>query len=80
MQTLFEVRVSEFQSEDPGFDPLTGQGEGQFFCPSESTMQILFEVRVSEFQSEDPGFDPLTGQGERQFFCPSESNAEFVCA
>ena len=23
--------------EDPGFDPLTGQGEGQSFCPSEST-------------------------------------------
>ena len=24
--------------EDPGFDPLVGQGEGQFFCPSESTL------------------------------------------
>ena len=30
------VRGSEFKSEDPGFD-LVGQGEGQFFCPSDST-------------------------------------------
>ena len=22
----------------PGFDPLAGQGERQFFCPSESTL------------------------------------------
>ena len=29
------VRESEFKSEDPGFDPWAGQGEGQFFCPSE---------------------------------------------
>ena len=31
------IRASEFKSKDLGFDPLTGQGEGQFFCPSEST-------------------------------------------
>ena len=27
------VRASEFKPEDPRFDPLAGQGEGQFFCP-----------------------------------------------
>ena len=32
------VRASEFKSEDPGFDTLPGQSEGQFFCPSESTL------------------------------------------
>ena len=32
------VRASEFKSEDPGYNPLTGQGEGQFFYPSESTL------------------------------------------
>ena len=33
------VRESEFKSEDPGFEPLAGQGEGQFiFCLSESTL------------------------------------------
>ena len=32
------VIESEFKSEDPGFDPLAGQGQGQFFCPSESTL------------------------------------------
>ena len=32
------VRASEFRSEDSGFDPLVGQSEGQFFCPSESTL------------------------------------------
>ena len=31
------VRASEFKSEDPGFDPLAGQGRAQFFYPSEST-------------------------------------------
>ena len=31
-------RASGFNSEDPGFDPLTGQGGGQFFCLSESTL------------------------------------------
>ena len=31
------VTASEFQSEDPGFDPLVWQCEGQFVCPSEST-------------------------------------------
>ena len=36
--TLLSSRASEFKSEDPGFDPLAGQGEGQFFCPSESTL------------------------------------------
>ena len=30
------VRASKFKSEDPGFDPLVGQDEGQFFYPSES--------------------------------------------
>ena len=29
---------SEFKSEDPGFDPLAGQGEVQFSCLSESTL------------------------------------------
>ena len=29
------VRASEFKTEDPGFDPLVEQGEGQFFCPPE---------------------------------------------
>ena len=32
------VRVSEFYSEDPGFDHEAGQGEGQFFCLSQSTL------------------------------------------
>ena len=32
------VSESEFKSKDPGFDPLVRQGEGQFFCPSESTL------------------------------------------
>ena len=32
------VRESEFKSEDPWFDPLAGQGERQFLCPSESTL------------------------------------------
>ena len=27
------VRQLEFKSEDPGFEPLSVQGEGQFFCP-----------------------------------------------
>ena len=30
--------ASGFQSEDLGFDPPTGLGEGQFVCPSESTL------------------------------------------
>ena len=30
------VREWEFKSKDLGFDPLVGQGEKQFFCPSES--------------------------------------------
>ena len=32
------VSASEFKSEDPEFDPLVGQGEGQYFCPFESTL------------------------------------------
>ena len=28
------VSASELKPEDPGFDPLAGQGEGQFFCLS----------------------------------------------
>ena len=32
------VRVSEFTYEDPEFDPLVGQVEEHFFCPSESTL------------------------------------------
>ena len=32
------VRESEFKSEDPGFNPLVGQGEVQFFWPCESTV------------------------------------------
>ena len=31
------VRVSELKPKDPGFDPLVGQGEEQFFCPCQST-------------------------------------------
>ena len=30
------VRASQFKSEDPGFDPLAGQGEEQFFYLSDS--------------------------------------------
>ena len=37
------VIASEFKSEDPEFDLLAGQGEGQFFCPSEST---LVQIRL----------------------------------
>ena len=32
------VSESKFKSEDRGFDPLVGQGGGQFVCPSESTL------------------------------------------
>ena len=32
------VKASELKSEDPRFDPLAGQGEEQFVCPSESTL------------------------------------------
>ena len=33
------VSALEFKSEDPGFDPLMGQGEGQFFLyPPESSL------------------------------------------
>ena len=32
------IGVSEFKSEDRGFDPLAEQGEGLFFCPSRSTL------------------------------------------
>ena len=32
------VRESELKSEDPGFDPLVGQGEEQFLCPAESPL------------------------------------------
>ena len=35
-------REFEFKPEDPGFDPLKGQGQGEgqvfFFCPSESAL------------------------------------------
>ena len=31
---------SEFKSEDPGINPLAGQGERQFVCPSESTQEL----------------------------------------
>ena len=31
-------RQPEFKSKDLGFNPLAGQGEKQFFCPSESTL------------------------------------------
>ena len=41
------VRALEFQSEDPGFDPLAGQGEEQFFCPSES--KLLCRLVCSSF-------------------------------
>ena len=32
-------RTSEFYSEDPGFDPLAGQVEKQFLCPSSLTLE-----------------------------------------
>ena len=32
------VRLSEFKSKGPWFDPLVGQGEGQFFFSFESTL------------------------------------------
>ena len=32
------VRESEFKSEDPGFDPMVGQGEEQVFCPPPSQL------------------------------------------
>ena len=32
------VRVSEFKSKDPRFDPLVGQGGEEFFCPPEATL------------------------------------------
>ena len=32
------VRELEIKPEDPGFDRLAGQGEGQLVCPSESTL------------------------------------------
>ena len=32
------VTASEFKAEDSGFDPLVGQGEGEFFYPPESTL------------------------------------------
>ena len=34
------VRESDFKSQDLGFDPLAGQGDIQFFCPSESTLVL----------------------------------------
>ena len=38
------VRASAFTSEDPGFDPLVGQGEEQFFCPSESLTFVAVQT------------------------------------
>ena len=32
------LQRQEFKSKDPGFDILAGQGEGEFFYPSESTL------------------------------------------
>ena len=32
------VERRKFKSEDPGFDPLAGQGDEQFVYPSESTL------------------------------------------
>ena len=36
------LQRSEFKPEDPGFDLLAGQGEGQCFGLSESTRAYLF--------------------------------------
>ena len=36
--------ASDFMSEDPGFDPLAGQGEEQFFYPSESSLVLSLSV------------------------------------
>ena len=46
------VPTSEFKSEVPGFDPLVGQGEGECFCPSESTLvqTCLSVAAYSAFQ------------------------------
>ena len=30
--------LESLKSEDPGFNPLEGEGEERFFCPSESTL------------------------------------------
>ena len=36
--------ASAFKSEDPGFDPQVGQGEGQFFYPPESTLVQTYQL------------------------------------
>ena len=36
------VTESEFKSKDPGFDPLAGRSEEQFFCPSVNSCAHLF--------------------------------------
>ena len=33
----------------PGFDPLAGQGEGQFFFPSQSTLVLQTCLRLTPF-------------------------------
>ena len=72
------VRSSELKSEDLGFDPLAGQGEGQFFYLSESplvpdppppllscpfwTTQISHGLRGREGRS-NPNFPWVEGEG-----------------
>ena len=36
--TELYICILKFKSEDPGFDPQVGQGEGQFLYSSESTL------------------------------------------
>ena len=52
------VSASEFTPEDHGFDPLAGQGETPFFCPSESTIVqtglCLTPLRVYGAHVKDP--------------------------
>ena len=37
---------SQFKSDDPGFYPLVGQGDGQVFFPSESTLVLMIDLFV----------------------------------
>ena len=47
------VRVLEFNFEDPGFNPLAGHGDRQFFYPSESTLVQTCVVTVHKGYTEE---------------------------
>ena len=76
------VSASEFKSEDPGFDPLAGQGMTASEFKSEDPGFDPLAGRgmtASEFKSEDPGFDPLAGEGMRsRVFSPYPSESTLV--